>query len=209
MMLSRIAQSLPKFANARSRILCTRSFFSSSTSSDNKDGESQKPSETQSTTTSTEQKPEELEQKMRSLQDAYLETLASMENLRSRTKKEVENASLFAVQKFSLDILSVADTLEIAIETIKAQSNNEQQEPSAILEGVEMTLTQLLAVLKRNGIQAFNPLHERFDPNLQNALYEIPTAEYEPGIVLRVEKKGYLLHERLLRPASVGVSKAP
>ena len=205
-MLRRIAHSLPKFPCSRSRILCSRSFFSSC---NNKDGESQKPEEPPKAEepTKNEQQPSELEQKMRSLQDAYLETLASMENLRSRTKKEVENASLFAVQKFSKDILSVADTLEIAIETIKGQP--EQKEANSLVEGIEMTLTQLLAVLKRNGIQAFNPLHERFDPNLQNALYEIPTAEYEAGIVLKVEKKGYFLHERLLRPAEVGISKAP
>lgn len=153
----------------------------------------------------------EMEQKMRTLQDAYLQQLADMENLRIRTKKEVENASHFSINSFSKDLLSVVDILEIALKTAPSELPSEQIDQHQSIygnlhEGIQLTLAELVNVLKRHNIEKFTPLHERFDPNLHNALYQVSREDFEPGIVVSVEKSGYMLKGRLLRPASVGVS---
>ena len=108
-------------------------------------------------------------------------------------------------------MLSVVDVLEIALKASPQslpQSDSSKTEATyeTLHEGVKMTHSELVNVLKRHGVEQFNPLHERFDPNMHNALYQVSTQEHEPGIVVAVEKFGYLLRGRLLRPAAVGVS---
>lgn len=184
----------------------------------------------------------ETDAKIAQLQDSYLRCLADMENLRTRTRKEVESASAFAIQKFCKDVVGVADVLELALGSVKGDARTagllrgreeaaeEADTPNdeASLEGalslskeelvhrlkdlsvgLAMTLSELLNVFSKHGLMAVDPIHQKFDPNYHMALYEVPSAEHEAGIVLAVQKKGYLLNHRVIRPASVGVSKKP
>lgn len=175
----------------------------------------------------------EKEAKLKEVSDSYLLLLADMENLRTRTKKEVEAASQFAVTKFAKDIISVADVMEMAIKSVDpehplltgpaaehAESDVDSQAtpnpPSGegskyeqLIKGLGMTLEEVRKVLKKHGIVPIEPLHQRFDPNLHNALFQVPTGDVEAGVVVSVAKKGYLLHHRVLRAADVGVSKKP
>lgn len=144
-----------------------------------------------------------------------------MENLRQRTKREVEAASQFAIQRFCKDIISVADVLEMALASATAPSASDngsgpekslsspRKQLEDMLAGLEMTLEELHKVFARHNVTPISPLHQRFDPNLHNALYEMPTADSEPGTIVAVQKKGYMLHQRVIRPADVGVARKP
>ena len=145
------------------------------------------------------------EDRFAALQDSYLRALADMENLRTRTKKEVDSASQFAIQKFAKDVIGVADVLEMAVH----QSSATAATAEAMREGMEMTLEELRKVLKQHGIAPIDPLHQRFDPNQHMALYEVPSGEVEAGTVMTVQKKGYLLNGRVIRAAQVAVSRKP
>ena len=169
--------------------------------------------------------------KLAALQDSYLRVLADMENLRTRTKKEVEAAGQFSIQKFAKDIVSVADVLEMALASGSGRKpvDAEKDIPPAddapaagatataadgaatgdVLAGLQMTLDELHAVFRRHGLTPIDPLHQRFDPNQHMALYEVPAAHLEPGVVVSVQKKGYLLNGRVIRAAQVAVSKKP
>lgn len=197
-------------------------------------------SDTTTTTTSTDSTSvvDERDTKLAQLQDSYLRCLADMENLRNRTKKEVESASSYAIQKFCKDLVSVADVLELALGSVKddprtAQLLKGQEEiveegdtPSDASEtvlqlskeelghrlkdlsvGLSMTLSEMVKVFARHGVTAIDPLHQKFDPNVHMAMYEVPNSDLDPGTVIAVQKKGYLLNHRVIRPASVGVSK--
>lgn len=152
-----------------------------------------------------------------------------MENLRQRTKREVEASSHFAIQRFCKDIISIADVLEMALSAAPSGRDHRGLEPTKdssppqsasempsaqrqledMLAGLQMTLEELHKVFARHGVTPIAPLHQRFDPNLHNALYEVPTPDAEPGIIVAVQKKGYLLHQRVIRPADVGVARKP
>ncbi len=179
----------------------------------------------------TENLIKEKDEKIRELSDSYLRLLADMENLRNRTKREVESASQFAITKFSKDIISVADVLEMALKSVdpnhplltgpaaeKPQTDNDSEsvpktletsEFDQLIQGIEMTLEEVRKVLKKHGIVPIEPLHQPFDPNLHNALFQVPTDEVAPGVVVSVTNRGYILHQRVLRAADVGVSKKP
>jgi molecular chaperone GrpE len=149
-----------------------------------------------------------------------------MENLRARTKREVEGAKLFGIHAFCKDIVSVADVLELALASVKdeASSNVSANATDAkhapvleksdshrireLVEGLSLTLREMHKVFAKHGLAVLDPLHQRFDPNLHTALFEIASKDVEPGIVVAVQQKGYFLNQRLLRSASVGVSKA-
>ena len=154
-----------------------------------------------------------------------MHALADMENLRMRTKRDIEAASQFAIQRFSKDIISVADVLDMALASAKRPTEpaatGEVTDASAIptpsahtqlrdlLEGLSMTMDELHKIFSRHGITVIDPLHQKFDPNQHNALFEMPNAELDAGTVVSVQKKGFLLHGRVLRPADVGVSRKP
>jgi molecular chaperone GrpE len=131
-----------------------------------------------------------------------------MENLRQRTKREVEAASQFAIQRFCKDIISVADILEMALSSTNKDSDATKQLGN-LLSGLDMTLGELHKVFSKHGLSIVDPVHQKFDPNIHNAMYELPTEEFEPGTVIKVQKKGYMLNQRVIRPADVGVSKKP
>jgi molecular chaperone GrpE len=152
------------------------------------------------------------EDKLAALQDSYLRTLADMEYLRQRTRREVDSAGQFAIQRFAKDIIGVADVLETALgqsgnQTTANAVGADDSSYKTLQQGLEMTLEELHKVLKAHGVTPIDPLHQRFDPNQHMAMYEVPAEDVEPGTVVSVQKKGYLLNGRVIRAAQVAVSK--
>jgi molecular chaperone GrpE len=141
--------------------------------------------------------------------DKHLRTLAEMENLRRRTEREIADARVYGVTGFARDVLAVADNMHRALGTVGAQER-EQADPKikALIEGVELTERELMKVLEKYGVTKFSPEGEKFDPNLHQAMYEIQNPSLPPGYVGQVMQAGYMLGDRVLRPAMVGVTKA-
>ncbi|KAF8933836.1 co-chaperone GrpE [Dissophora ornata] len=140
--------------------------------------------------------------------DRLLRTLADMENLRQRTAKEVANTKDYAIQKFAKDLLDTADILEMAIKNVPAEELSENSSNihlKSLHTGVSMTRDELLKTLKRYGVESFDPMNEKFDPNLHQANFQVPMPGKEPGTVFDVQKIGFMIKGRVLRPAQVGV----
>ncbi len=133
--------------------------------------------------------------------DAWLRAKAETENVRRRAQEDIGKAGKFAVEKFSGEMLAVKDSLEAALSSDGAEH---------IKEGVELTLRQLIAAFDKSGLAEINPLGEKFDPHKHQAISQIetPDAATEANTVLNVLQKGYALHDRVIRPALVVVSKA-
>jgi len=142
------------------------------------------------------------------LKDQLLRLMADNENLRKRTEREVAAAKKYGPLSFARDLLASLDNLEKAITLIPEDKEGMDETLKNILIGVEMTGRELASAFERHGIQRINPEGEKFDYNLHQAMFEVPTNEVEPGMVVQVVQPGYSLHDRLLRPAMVGVSKA-
>jgi molecular chaperone GrpE len=142
--------------------------------------------------------------------DKLLRTLAEMENLRKRTEREVADARLYAITNFARDVLAVADNMHRALSTIGPDvREGGDAQVKAFIEGVELTERELLKALEKSGVKKFSPQGEKFDPNLHQAMYEMETNEGPPGYVAQVIQAGYMIGDRVLRPAMVAVSKAP
>ena len=142
------------------------------------------------------------------LKDQLLRVMADNENLRKRTEREVAAAKKYGALSFARDLLASLDNLEKAATLIPEDKEGMDETVKNILIGVEMTGRELASAFERHGIQRINPEGEKFDYNLHQAMFEVPTDDVEPGMVVQVVQPGYSLHDRLLRPAMVGVSKA-
>lgn len=142
--------------------------------------------------------------------DKLLRTLAEMENLRRRTEREVADARLYGITGFARDVLNVADNMHRALSTLTDEARETADAAvKSVLEGVELTERELLKSLEKNGVKQFTPQGEKFDPNKHQAMFEVPNAEnVPPGHVAQVIQSGYMIGERVLRPALVGVAKA-
>src|ERR1700680_2422568 len=151
---------------------------------------------------------EELAKEAAESRDKMLRTLAEMENLRKRTAKEVADARIYGITGFARDVLDIADNLQRALDAVPAETR-ESADPilKALIEGVELTERSLLNALEKNGVKKFDPSGEKFDPNFQQAMYEVPDASVPPGTVVQVVQAGYMIGDRVLRPALVAVSK--
>ncbi|ORY93322.1 GrpE nucleotide exchange factor [Syncephalastrum racemosum] len=160
----------------------------------------------------------EKDKKISELQDAYIRCLADQENLRERTRKEITSAQEFAIQKFAKDLLDTVDILGMALQSVPENLRTKDKATEAALEaeklvdqltnlytGVSMTETELIKTLKRHGVEQQNPEGEAFDPNQHQALFQAPMPGKEAGTVFAVQKMGYTLKGRVLRPAQVGV----
>jgi molecular chaperone GrpE len=139
--------------------------------------------------------------------DKLLRTLAEMENLRRRTEREVTDARVYGIASFARDVLAVADNMHRALEAIGPELRA-QADAKSLIEGVELTERELLKSLEKNGVRKFSPEGEKFDPNVHQAVYEVLDANVPPGHVAQVVQAGYMIGERVLRPAMVGVAKA-
>jgi molecular chaperone GrpE len=141
--------------------------------------------------------------------DKLLRTLAEMENLRKRTEREVLDARVYGIAGFARDVLAVADNMHRALAAIGPELREAADaKVKALIEGVELTERELLKSLEKNGVKKFSPEGEKFDPNVHQAMYEIPTSDLPPGQVAQVIQAGYMIGDRVLRPAMVAVSKA-
>lgn len=156
------------------------------------------------------------DEEFKDMKDKVLRSYAEMENVLARTKRESENTKKYAIQSFSKSLLDVADNLSRASSVVKASfskidSSNDSDEAvtllKTLLEGVEMTEKQLGEVFKKFGVEKFDPLNEKFDPNRHYAIFQIPDPSKPSGTVAAVVKVGYMLHDRVLRPAEVGVTE--
>jgi molecular chaperone GrpE len=150
----------------------------------------------------------------------YLLSLADAENLRQRHMKEIANAKDFAIQKFAKDLLDSVDILDIALNSVPEEFRKREtcveQDPKMITEqlvnlylGVSMTETELQKTLKRYGVEMDDPMDQVFNPNKHEAVFQTPVSDKEPGTIFVVQKKGYLLKNRVLRPAQVGIVADP
>jgi molecular chaperone GrpE len=140
--------------------------------------------------------------------DRVLRTLAEMENLRRRTTREVSDARAYGISGFARDVLDIADNLQRALDAVPADArDNADPGLKALIEGVELTEKSLHKALEKNGVKKFDPAGQKFDPNLHQAMYEVPDQSVPSGTVAHVVQAGYMIADRILRPALVGVAK--
>jgi molecular chaperone GrpE len=140
--------------------------------------------------------------------DKLLRVLAEMENLRRRTAREIADTRAYGISAFARDILAVADSMERALAALDAEIREKADAGvKALLDGVELTERELHKVLEKHGVKKFEPMGEKFDPNLHQAMFEIPDPSRPSGTVAQVVQPGYLIGERGLRPALVAVAK--
>jgi molecular chaperone GrpE len=141
--------------------------------------------------------------------DKLLRTLAEMENLRKRTEREIADARVYGIAGFARDIVAAADNMHRALGTIGPEQREQADaKVKALIEGVELTERDLLKALEKNGVKKFTPEGEKFDPNVHQAMYEVRDSDVPPSHVAQVIQAGYMIGDRVLRPALVGISKA-
>ncbi len=151
---------------------------------------------------------EKLQGENAGLKDKVLRTLAEMENMRRRTDKEIADAKAYGVTSFARDMLVFTDNLRRAIESIPQDVRQGADGPlKSIVEGIEVTERDFLSRLARHGVKKIEPQGAKFDPNLHEALFEIPNPDVPNGTVVQVVEAGFTIGERVLRPAKVGVAR--
>ena len=144
-----------------------------------------------------------------SLKDQLLRALADVENMRRRTDREMESARKYGHTGFARDLVGAIDNLARAIEAApKSDEVPTADSLDGLITGIEMSWTEIQTTMERHGIRRISPKGEKFDYNFHQAMFEMPHAELAPGTVVEVVQHGYVLHDRLLRPAMVGVAKA-
>lgn len=144
------------------------------------------------------------------LREKLLRTLAEMENLRRRTEREMADARQYAVANFARDMLTVSDNLRRAIDAVPAELRDGRDAAlSALIEGVEVTERGLQQALAKHGVKRIETKDQKFDPSFHQAMFEVETDETPPGAVAQEVQAGYVIGERVLRPALVAVAKAP
>ena len=141
------------------------------------------------------------------LQDKFMRALADAENARKRSDKDRREAEQYGGSKLARDMLPVYDNMKRALE---AASEEQKQVAAALIEGIELTMRELVNTLKKHGIEPISPqVGDKFDPNVHEAMFEAPVPGTKSGDIIQVSAEGFWLHDRLLRPAQVGVSSTP
>ena len=157
------------------------------------------------------QQPSELElvaAERDALKDKYLRLAAEMDNLRRRTARDVRDAKAYSVSNFARDMLAVSDNLRRALDAIPAEALQAGEAGlKALSEGVEMTERAMLSALERHGVKKLSPAGQKFDPNFHQAMFEVPNPEVPNNTVVEVVQEGFVIGDRVLRPAMVGVAK--
>lgn len=140
--------------------------------------------------------------------DRWMRTLAEMENLRRRTEREVADARTYGIANFARDILAVADNMDRALKALDDELREKADAAvKGLLDGVELTERELHKVLEKHGVKRLEPAGEKFDPNFHQAMFEVPDPSVPAGTVVQVVQAGYMIGDRVLRPALVGVAK--
>jgi molecular chaperone GrpE len=172
----------------------------------NVDGLAGAPIESAAEEATPETRVTELEAELADHRDRLLRALAETENVRRRAQREREDASKYAVTAFAKDLLSAADNLRRALESL-TEAEAKDERTRSLLAGVAATERELLGIFDRHGIRRIDPKGERFDHNFHQAIFEAERPDEPSGSVIEVLQPGYVLHDRLLRPAMVGVAK--
>ncbi len=142
------------------------------------------------------------------LRDQLLRAHAEMQNVRKRAEREKQDAARYGISQFARDIVAVADNLHRALAAVPQESFGQApEEIRNLIAGVGVTERELLSVLEKHGVKRIEPLGEKFDPHFHQAMFEVPNANQPDGTIVQVVQNGYLIGERLLRPALVGVAK--
>jgi molecular chaperone GrpE len=143
---------------------------------------------------------------IKDIKDQLLRSLAENENLRKRTAKEIEQIKKYGHINLLRDFLNVVDNMERAVKSSTSENQSETGVKN-LIDGIEIVLNEMKSLLDKNQIKKIEPLHEKFDYNFHQAMFEAPSSDYEEGLIIEVIQAGYVLHDRLIRPAMVGVSK--
>jgi molecular chaperone GrpE len=156
----------------------------------------------------TQKRVVELEVELAQAKDKMLRVAAEAENTKRRALNEKEDARKYATSNFARDLLSVADNMRRALDSVKAETNDSDQLFRTVVEGIQFTEQALLKAFESNGIKPIDPIDELFNPNFHEVMFETPMPGKQPGTVIEVIELGYILNDRLLRPARVGVAKS-
>lgn len=141
------------------------------------------------------------------LKDKFMRALADAENSRKRSERDRREAEQYGGSKLARDLLPVFDNMKRAVQAVPQEA---LETSKAMIEGVELTMRELISVFKKHGIEPISPeVGDRFDPQLHEAMFEAPVPGTTAGEIIQVEADGFMLHDRLLRPARVGVSSMP
>jgi molecular chaperone GrpE len=141
------------------------------------------------------------------LKDQVLRAAAEVENMRRRTERELSQARKYGHSSFARDLLSVIENMKRAVDVLPEDRAGLDEAMTNLVIGVEMINQEIGTVLEKHGVQVIDPMGEKFDYEKHQAMFEVPTDEVEPGTVMQVAQRGWMLHDRLLTPAMVGVSK--
>ena len=150
---------------------------------------------------------EQLEIEIADLKDRYLRQAAEMENLRKRTLREQADTKKYAITEFARDILALSDNFQRAIDAVPAEAVAKDEALNNFLEGIKMNERELQKMLERHGVTPIDPKGERFDPNMHQAVQQIDNSELPNDTVVDVHQIGYVISDRVLRPAIVSVAK--
>lgn len=141
------------------------------------------------------------------MRDRFMRALADAENARKRGERDRREAEQYGGSKLARDMLPVYDNLKRALEVV---TDEQREAAKAVIEGVELTMREILNVFKKHGIECVAPeIGDRFDPQIHQAMFEAPVPDTKAGDIIQVMAEGFMLHDRLLRPAQVGVSSTP
>ena len=154
----------------------------------------------------TDNNESDTQDEIKVLKDQLLRSLAENENLRKRTAKEIEQIKKYGHISLLKDFLNVVDNMERAVKSSTSENQTESGVKN-LVEGIEIVLKEMKSLLDKNQIKKIEPLHEKFDYNFHQAMFEAPSSNYKEGLIIEVIQPGYVLHDRLIRPAMVGVSK--
>ena len=149
----------------------------------------------------------ELEQKVVDLKDQLMRSLADGENLRKRTQKDIEHAKKYSHISFIKELVSSVDNLQRALQSIPEDTSSLPEPIKNLIVGLEIVEKEVISTLEKHNVKQINPLGEKFDYNFHQAMFEVVTNDSDPGTVVEVSQKGYLLYDRLVRPAMVGIAK--
>ncbi|MDC0650384.1 nucleotide exchange factor GrpE [Candidatus Puniceispirillum sp.] len=141
------------------------------------------------------------------LKDQLLRALADTENMRRRSEREAANVRKYGHTPFARDLVDAIDNLARVVESAPENLDQADETVKSLITGIQLSWTEMQSVIEKHGIKRVEPLGEKFDYNFHQAMFEVPTNDQLSGTVLEVVQHGYVLHDRLLRPAMVGVSK--
>ena len=169
---------------------------------------SEEPKDQEEAEISPEDLIEKLNEEITSLKDQRLRAIAELENFRKRAEKDQSDALKYGISNFAKEIINIRDNIERAQSSISDEAKNNEAIKS-VIEGIDLIAQSVVSTFEKIGIKKIESLNEKFDHNLHQAMMEIENEELEPGTIVQELIPGYTLHDRLLRPAMVGVSKKP